>query len=78
MHKCQILSSQQRNHFYISKIKELMLYKLPCEICGFDRHDVEDTSPPEIYAVWEVISHTLEKSYLEDKGFAFVRNSGIC
>jgi hypothetical protein len=55
-----------------------MLYKLPCEICGFDRRDVEDTIPPEIYAVWEVIPHTLERSDVEDKGFAFVRNSGTC
>ena len=54
-----------------------MLYTFPCEICGFYNRDIEVTSPLKIYAVLEVIWHALEKSNLEDKGFAFVGNSGI-
>jgi len=30
------------------KDQKLMLYKLPCEICGFHRHDIEATSLLEI------------------------------
>jgi hypothetical protein len=43
MYKCPFLSSQQPNNFYISNIKLFMLYKFPCEICGFHNREVEDT-----------------------------------